>query len=112
MGAFESMVRMLESFGIFTYLAHLLLFIMLYYGILYLFDRYTASPRLTKTRKELISFVSAAVLTGVVFIYFSAYATDVGSILGAAVFLIATVFLLMATGLRLGGLDIPSLFRK
>lgn len=112
MAAFESVVRFLESLGVFTYLAHLLLFIILYYGLLYLLVKHVESARLTKGRKDAIAFIASGFITCLTFYYFSSYVTEAGAVIGAAVFLFATLFILAAVGFKLGGIDIPSLFRK
>ncbi|MBN1896816.1 MAG: hypothetical protein JW789_03780 [Candidatus Aenigmarchaeota archaeon] len=111
MAAFETMVRFLESLGVFNYLAFVLLITILYYSFEYILRNIKALEK-RQTHRMILAVVLSVAVTALMYVIFFPVAGSVGMVVAGIVFISAVFFLLAATGMRLGGMDIPSLFRK
>ena len=111
MAAFETMVRFLESLDVFTYLAYLLLVIVLYYFFEYVL-RNVKMLKERDTHRMVLAAVLSIAITALMYILFYQFAGVFGMFLGGILFVIMVIFVLAAAGFKLGGIDIPSLFRK
>ena len=104
-------IGFLEQIGFFTFLSYLLIFIVLYYFLREILERYVKRPDITsKIRLLSISFIFTVGL----YFWTAPYgSTGTGmSYVAAAVFVLVFVFIVVAVAAKILGLDLIGLLRR
>jgi hypothetical protein len=110
LAAFSDMVGLLDSLGIFNYLALLLVFLVLYFTFGHLLGK-RERPR-KKIHRDLISFVLAILITFLIYWFALPFAGAGASYVLVAVFAVAVIFLILAVIGKMAGIDLPELLGK
>lgn len=108
MGILGSAVEFLNLHGFFTALAYFLLFIILFYGFLYLLKEKIKK----QSHRQLLSILMAVPVTAILYFTFAAYAADSAAFLSVLAVAIAVIFMLVAATIKLAGIDATAIFRK
>ena len=104
-------IEILQSWGFFTFLAHLLVFIVLYCAFKYAFEKHV--KRLKSADKiKAISLVLSILITILFYLFLASFASTAASYIAAAVFILLFLFIIMAVASRLVGIDMVELLRK
>ena len=108
---FESLLDMLESYGVFTLLAYLLLLILLYYLFKHVLERGVKRLRGPAKRKA-FAFVLSMLVTILLYFLLAPYASAAGSHIAALVFVVIVLFVIVAAAARILDVDLIRLLRK
>lgn len=111
MAGFSSVVEFLNNLGAFTYLAFLLIFIVLYYLFEYLMREYTERLKEGNLRKAL-ALIFSGVITVLLFFVMAPLAGEAGALISAIIFALAIFFILIVLVAKLLGIDVLSFFQK
>lgn len=96
--------------GVSTFLAHLLILIVLYYLFKYLLEKHTDWEK--AGRIKAVAAILSLVFTALVFFLFMSVASEAVAVVATLVFVILVVFLIVVAAAKIVGLDILSLFRR
>jgi amino acid transporter len=111
MGPFSIAVEMLRTYWVFTFLAYLVLLILLHYLFKYLLEKHVKRIKKENRRKALAAVLSIIVVALLILVSTAFVSTAVAYVTGA-VFILLVVFVVIAAAAGLLGIELPSLLKK
>jgi small-conductance mechanosensitive channel len=104
-------IGFLEGIGFFTFLASLLVFIVLYYFFKLGLER-CVSRLQSGEKRQAISAVLAIIITVLLFLWLAPYASSLATHVAAAVFILVFVIVVAAAAARIMGIDLFGLLKR
>ncbi len=103
-------IGFLEEIGFFIFLSYLLIFIVLYYVLKELFERYM--DRIKSPGKiRMISVILSIIITILLFLWTAPYASTGMIYVAAALFVIVFAFIIVAVAAKIMGLDLIGMLK-
>lgn len=109
--AYELVLGTLNDFGVFTFLAYLLVFIAFFFSFEYVLKMHVKKIE-KENKRKLLAVVFSVIVTILLFLAFFPYATDSAAVFGAAAFVIVLLGIVAAILLRMTGFEIPESLKK
>jgi uncharacterized BrkB/YihY/UPF0761 family membrane protein len=101
----------LEAYGVFTFLAYLLLFIVLYYFFKYVLEKKV--KRLESSgKRQLVAVILSILVTVLLYFLLAPFASTGASYIATIVFVLLFVFLVVAVAAKILGVDLVDLIHE
>ncbi len=104
-------LELLDAYGVFTFLAYLLLFIVLYHLFKYLLEKYVKRLQDAGYR-QIIAAVLSILITVLLYFLLAPLASSAATYIATIVFVLLFLFVVVVAAARIVGVDIPALLRE